>query len=326
MSYQAAHTVTLIPGSGVGPEIAAVARDCVAATGVSIHWDEVDGLDLDAVNASLRRTKVGLKGKLIHPPMVNKTPYTIALRKALGIHTIVRHVQNIPGLPARAQGVDLVVVREASEDIYAGFEHESTTGVFETVKVTTRGACERVAVAAFELARAQGRKKVTTVHKSNILKKSDGMFLAVSQEVAARYPDISHDEVIVDALCMKLVRWPQSFDVLLCGNLFGDIVSDCAAGMAGGLMVAVGVNHGDGLTVFENPHGGTTAQIGADHGNPYPMLRLSSMLLRHLGEPDAAARLEAAVITALQAGLHTVDQNGKACCSEVASAVVRALG
>ncbi len=321
-----AHEVTLIPGSGVGPQVAEVVRACVAATGVAIVWDELDGLDIAAVRTSLDRTHVGLKGKLIQPAPIGKTPYTIAFRKALGIHTIVRHVENIAGLPARATGVDLYVVREASEDIYAGFEHESTRGVFETVKVTTRQACERVATTAFELARAKGRKKVTTVHKSNILKKSDGMFLKVSEDVASRYPEIEHDEVIVDALCMKLVRWPQSYDVLLCGNLFGDIVSDCAAGMAGGLMVAVGENHGDNLVLFENPHGGTIAQIGDDYGNPYPMLRLASGLLRHLGETDAARGLEDAVRASLQGGLLTRDQGGDAQCTEVGAAVERHLG
>jgi isocitrate dehydrogenase (NAD+) len=238
----------------------------------------------------------------------------IHLRKALNTHTIVRRVSNLPGLPARAQGIDLVIVREASEDIYAGFEHQTSEGVFETVKVTTRAACERVSTFAFEYARGNGRKKVTTVHKANILKKADGMFLKVSQEIAAKYPDIQHEEVIVDALCMKLVRWPQSFDVLLCGNLFGDIVSDCAAGMAGGITVAGGVQLGEGVALFESPH--------PDVGNPYPLLRVTGQLLRHLKEDEAAERLEKAIIGALEAGVHTPDMGGSASAQDVERAVL----
>lgn len=319
------HSVTLLPGDGVGPIVCEVAAACIDAMGVAVDWDLVSTRDLDAAVASVRRTGTMLKGRHRQSARPGEPSFTVRFRKALGVWAIIRHAQNLPGLPARAEGVDIVTIREASEDIYAGFEHESTNGVFESVKVTTRAACERISHLAFQYARANGRKRVTTVHKANILKKADGMFLKVSQEVASQYPDIRHDDVIVDALCMNLVRRPQSFDVLLAGNLFGDIVSDCAAGMAGGLPVATGVCIGDGVRVFENPHGATTSQVGEDGADPYPALGLSVDMLRHLGEPAAADRLRAACIQTLQAGLRTVDIGGTAQTSQIRAAVLDAL-
>lgn len=320
-----AYEVTLIPGAGVGPQIADVMRDCVAALGVDVQWDLPADSDLDAILASSKRTGVVMKGKTLSQAVGGKLPMTVQFRKKLGVHAIVRRVEHLEGLPARAPGTDIVVVREASEDIYAGFEHESTEGVFESVKVTTRAACERIATFAFEYAVRNGRKKVTIVHKANILKKADGMFLAVAREVAARYPAIACDDVIVDALCMKLVRRPQDFDVLLCGNLFGDIVSDCAAGMAGGVTVACGIAYAPGVTVFENPHGTSVEVVGPDGANPYPMLGMAVDLLRHLGEHEAGAKLRAACVTALKSGLHTLDMGGKAHTSEVHAAVKAAI-
>jgi isocitrate dehydrogenase (NAD+) len=316
--------VTLIPGSGVGAQVCGVVREAVAALGVPLDFDEQN--DMDVAIASARRTGLVLKGKWIAKVEPGKLPPTVAFRKALGIHTIERRVATLPGLPARAGKIDVVVVREASEDIYAGFEHESAEGVFETVKVTTRAACERIHRHAFALAAAEGRRRVTTVHKSNILKKSDGMFLTVGRQVATEFPGIAHDDVIVDALCMQLVRKPHTFDVLVCGNLFGDIVSDCAAGLAGGVTVAGGKNLGPGVVVFESPHGTTVEQVGDDGANAYPMLGLTVDLLRHLGHDGEAARLKGACIAALQAGLHTQDMGGRARCSEVRDAVLAGLG
>lgn len=320
------YEVTLIPGDGIGPQVADIMRDIVATLGVDVRWDVPAQGDLDAIVASSKRTGVVVKGKIVSPAIGGKMPLTLQFRKRLGVHAIVRHVEHLPGLPARAPGTNIVVVREASEDIYSGFEHESTHGVFESVKVTTRAACERIATFAFEYAMRNGRKRVTTVHKANILKKADGMFLAVSKEVAARYPDIAHDDIIVDALCMRLVRRPSDFDVLLCGNLFGDIVSDCAAGMAGGVTVACGTCYAPGVTVFENPHGTSVEVVGPDGANPYPMLGMAVDLLRHLGEHEASARLRAACISALESGLHTLDMGGKAHTSEVHAAVKAAIG
>ncbi len=315
--------VTLIPGSGVGKQITEVVRAAVAAAGGDVIWDETN--EPEAALVSARRTGLVLKGKWISTIQVGKLPPTVVFRRALGIHTIVRHVQTIPGLPARAQGVDIVIFREASEDIYAGFEHQSAEGVFETVKVTTRAACERIHRTAFEWARAHDRKRVTTVHKANILKKSDGMFLAVGREVAGDFPGLTHDDVIVDALCMQIIRKPQSFDVLVAGNLFGDIVSDCAAGVAGGVTVACGTGYGPGVTVFESPHGTTVERVGPDGANPYPMLGLAVDLLRQSGQDAAAAKLRAACIDAIQAGVHSHDMGGTAGFSAIRDAVLERL-
>jgi isocitrate dehydrogenase (NAD+) len=313
--------VTLIPGDGVGPQVAGVVRDAVARLGAPIAWEEA--ADVESAIASLGRTRLGLKGKWVARAAGVPTP--IRFRKALGIQAIIRHITSLPGLPARSRGVDIAVVREASEDIYAGFEHRSTEGVFESVRVTTRASCERVHRLAFDWARAHGRRRVTTVHKSNILKKSDGMFLAIGQAVAAEYPDLVWDEVIVDALCMKIVRRPEQFDVLVCGNLFGDIVSATVAGMAGGVTVAGGVALGPDVTVFEMPHGTTHALVGDDGANPYPMLGLTVDLLRHVGEGERSLRLRAACIAALEAGLHTQDMGGTSGCSRVRESVLAAL-
>lgn len=312
--------VTLIPGTGVGPHVVDVVRAATQKLGAPITWDEQN--EIEAAIASIQRTRLALKGKWLATPKKGVLPPSIRFRKALGVHTIIRHVRTIPGLPARAANVDIVIVREGSEDIYSGFEHESTDGVFESVKVTTRAACERVHRFAFDLASRLGRKKVTTVHKANIMKKADGMFLRVGQAIASEWPAIEHGDVIVDALCMNLVRRPHQFDVLVCGNLFGDIVSDCAAGMAGGITVATGINYGPDLAVFENPHGGTLDGIGVENANPYPMLKLTSDLLRHVGEVDRSTRLMGAIERALQAGLHTTDMGGRSTLGEVSAAIL----
>jgi isocitrate dehydrogenase (NAD+) len=315
--------VTLIPGSGAGPQVAEVVRAVVARLGADVQWDEQN--ELAAAIDSARTTGRVLKGKWSSPVQAGKLPPSVELRKTLGIHTIVRHVANLPGLPARAQGVDITIFREASEDIYAGFEHQSAPGVYETVKVTTRAACERIHRAAFAHAVAQGRKRVTTVHKANILKKADGMFLAVGREVAREFPGVAHDDVIVDALCMQIVRRPQAFDVLVAGNLFGDIVSDVAAGVAGGVTVAGGVAFGDTVRVYESPHGTSAEEVGPDGVNPFPMLGLTVDLLRESGQTAAAARLRAACIGVLQSGRLPADVGGSAGCAELRDAVIAAL-
>lgn len=322
MTYE----VTLLPGDGVGAQVCEVAAAAVAATGVDVRWERVFVEDIDGCVASLQRTGVMLKGKhrLSLPPTGQS--FTVHLRKRMGVYAIVRRIRNLPGLPARAQGVDVVVFREASEDIYAGFEHESAPGVFESVKVTTYAACERIARMAFDWARANGRRRVTTVHKANILKKSDGMLLRVAREVGAAYPELQQDDVIVDALCMQLVRRPQSFDVLICANLFGDIVSDCAAGMAGGLPVATGVCYAPGALIFENPHGTSSEVVGPDGADPFPALGLSAEILEHFGEEAAAAKLRAAVQGVLADGIRTRDLGGTAGCSDVERAVLARLG
>jgi len=325
MSDTKTHAVTLIPGDWIGPEIAAVTQRVIAALGVSIDWDtqecRADAVP-DSVLASARRTGVVLKGKVGAQREEGHLPATVVLRKELQTWATVRPVRALPGAPARYPETDIVVIRETSEDIYSGMEHEITEGVYEAVKVTTEAACARIARFAFEYARSQGRKRVTIVHKSNIMKKSDGLFLRTAQGVAADFPDIACDEVIVDALCMRLVRNPNQFDVLLCGNLFGDIVSDLASGLAGGISAAASYSVGDAVAIFENPHGKAPELVGKDAANPLPMLQAAKHMLRHLSEDAAADRLLAAIEGAVGSGLVTADQGGSAKCSEIEAAIL----
>lgn len=319
-----AHAVTLIPGDWVGPETTRVVQHIVAAAGVEVDWETFtcpDGVVSVELLDSARRTGRVLMNRVAAPRVPGRLPASVTLRKELGMWAQVREVRSLPGLPARFTDVDVVIVREISEDIYKGFEHETAPGVFESVKVTTADACARIARYAFELARARGRRKVSIVHKANIMKKSDGLFLRTAQAVAADYPDIAHEDVIVDALCMRMVRWPTSFDVLLCGNLFGDIVSDLAAGLAGGITVGGAVNHGDGVEIFENPHGRAPDLVGTGRASPLPGLVQAVNLLRSLGETDAAERIDAALRTALLAGLRPVDAGGDDGCAQVQTAV-----
>ncbi|MHC4830907.1 MAG: isocitrate/isopropylmalate family dehydrogenase, partial [Planctomycetota bacterium] len=234
-------------------------------------------------------------------------------------------VRALPGTRARFPGIDLVVIRETSEDIYSGLEHEVADGVYEAVKVTTRAACERVARFAYDYARAHGRKKVSIVHKANIMKRSDGLFLRTAQEIAEGYPEIETEDVIVDALCMRLVRDPLRFDVLLAGNLFGDIVSDLASGLGGGISASPSISIADGVRSFENPHGKVPELTGTGKASPIPMLVPAILMLEHLGEADAARRTWSALEGVLEDGLRTVDLGGEAGCAEVQRALIARL-
>ncbi|HCH61770.1 MAG: isocitrate dehydrogenase [Deltaproteobacteria bacterium] len=313
------HRVTLLPGAWVGSETSSVMQEVIAATGVLIEWERFDATDhvpkplLDSAKRTGRLVRGRLSGVRTH----GQLPPAVQLRQSLGSWCMMREVRAIPGAPARFPNIDVVVIREASEGIYTGMEHAVAEGVYEAIKVTTATACERIARHAYAWARAHGRKKVSIVHKSNIMKKSDGLFLKTAQRVAQEYPDIQTEEVIVDALCMRLVRWPESFDVLLTGNLFGDIVSDLCSGLAGGLTASTTTTTCEGVTLFENPHGKAPTLVGRDLANPIPMVQTGVKLLRDLGETIAADRIEAAIIAAAQAGCRTTDQGGAARCSEV---------
>jgi len=322
------HRVTLIPGDWIGPETSAVAQSVIDASGVKIDWDVQtiqDGEVSDALIESCRSTGVVLKGKVLSERKPGELPPTVRIRKELDLWATMRPVKALPGSNARFPETDLIVIRETSEDIYSGMEHMVTEGVYEAVKVTTRSACERIARFAYETARAHGRKKVTIVHKSNIMKHSDGMFLRVGQAMGAEYPDIETDEVIVDALCMRLVKDPTWFDVLLTGNLFGDIVSDLCAGLAGGLTASPSMSFGDGIALFENPHGKAPGLTGTGRANPLPMVQAATLMLHHLGEATAASRIEAAINAVSMSDLRTVDQGGKDGCAEVQSALLDAI-
>jgi len=297
----------------------------IQKAGASVHFSNFvcqEGDVDDAVVGAIRETGVALMGFQWGQREAGKLPPIVQLRKALGTHTCLRPIRSLPGIESVWEGVDLWMVRETTEDIYAHLEHESLPGVFESVKVTTQAACERICREAFELARAKGRKKVTTVHKSNIMKLSDGMFLRVSKAVAKDYPDIAHDEVIVDALCMKLVLNPNQFDVLVCGNLFGDIVGDLCAGLVGGPANAPSINLGDDVAVF------TTGQSAVvdDRTDAFPLLLSALYMLEHLGELDARARLGAAAEGAVADGIVPILANGDADWNTYLDAVSARLG
>jgi isocitrate dehydrogenase (NAD+) len=319
------HAVTLIPGDWIGPEVCAVAQRVVAALSVDVDWRTFqvpeDAIP-DALLTSARETGVVLKAKVAAHRQTGRLPATVRLRQQLGTWATVRPVRALPGSPARFPDIDLVVIRETSEDIYSGMEHEITDGVYEAVKVTTRAASERFARFVFDYARSNGREKVTIVHKSNIMKMSDGLFLATAQAVAADYPDIACDEVIVDALCMRLVRAPGQFDVLLCGNLFGDIVSDLASGLAGGIIASASFSVGDGPAIFETPHGNAPDLVDQDRANPLPMLWATHHLLARLGEPTAAQRLAIAIEGAVADGFGTEDMGGSSSTSAVEATIL----
>jgi isocitrate dehydrogenase (NAD+) len=321
-----AHHVTAVRGDS--PAQGDAARALVAAAGVAVDWDFQDfdatGQPTAELLASAARSGAVLLG---HRRSKDGKPAPIVhLRRALDCHVNLRPLHAVRGIPTRFPKTDLLIVRETTEDVYAQLEHESIPGTFESLKVTTRAACERVARIAFETARAKGRKKVTIIHKANIMKKSDGLFLTVGRQVAADYPDVAVEDVIVDALCMKLVRDPSQFDVLLCGNLFGDIVSDLGAGLVGGRANAPSVNLGrDGVAVFTSGHGEEERWLGTPEANPTSMCFAAVLLLRHLGEDAAADRLMAALGDTLEAGERPIPLGGDLTAPAFADAVARRL-
>ncbi|MHB0857423.1 MAG: isocitrate/isopropylmalate dehydrogenase family protein [Anaerolineae bacterium] len=311
MSY----TVTLIPGDGIGPEVSDAMRRVVDATGVKIDWEVLDagqaviaqyGTPLpDHVLESIRRNRVGIKGPITTPVGKGFRSVNVSIRKALDLYANLRPAKSIPGVPARYQDIDLVIVRENTEGLYAGIEHEVIPGeAAEAIRLITRRASERVVRFAFEYARANGRKLVTAGHKGNILKITDGLFLGTAQKVAAQYPDIAFNDRIVDNLCMQLVQRPHEYDVLVLTNLFGDIISDLCSGLVGGLGVTPGANMGDGIAVFEPVHGSAPKYTGQNKVNPTATIRSGAMMLRFLGELDAAERIERSVTEVIAQGRH----------------------
>ncbi len=332
------HKVTLIPGDGIGPEVAAAARRAVDATGVHIDW-EVAELNADLilktgqslpphVIESLERTLVGLKGPVTTPVAGGYTSVNVALRKRLDLFANVRPVRSMPGVVSRFQDVqiDMVIFRENTEDLYSGLEHEVVTDVVTSLKVITRTASIRIAEYAFAFAESAGRKKVAAIHKANIMKLADGLFLRCCREVAARHPGIEYREVIVDNASMQLVMRPEQFDILLLPNLYGDIVSDLAAGLVGGLGMVPGANMGEKHAVFEAVHGSAPDIAGKGIANPTAMMLSASMMLFHLKEVEAARRLQAAVEKVYAGGAHTTpDVGGKAGANEFTDAVISAM-
>ncbi|MBU4532162.1 MAG: isocitrate/isopropylmalate dehydrogenase family protein [Eubacteriales bacterium] len=327
------YRVTLIPGDGVGPEITSAARRVLDATGVDIDWEVVDageamieehGTPLpESVLESVRRNKIALKGPLTTPIGKGFRSVNVTLRQELDLFACVRPARSLPGLATRYENVDFIVVRENTEDLYAGIEHRVGKNAAETIKIITREASERVVRFAFELARREGRKKVTAVHKANIMKLTDGLFLESARTVAESYPDIAFEDWIVDAMAMKLVQVPENFDILVMPNLYGDILSDLAAGLVGGLGVAPGANIGDAMAVFEPVHGSAPKYTGMNKVNPVATLLSGVMMLRHLGESQAADRVMRAVIEVLtEKRMVTYDLGGTAGTSQMADAII----
>ena len=331
-----AHTITLIPGDGIGPEVTRAVRRIIDAAGVRIDW-EVQDAGQAAIDRhgdplpqslidSVRRNKVALKGPITTPVGTGFTSVNVGLRRALDLFANLRPVLNLPGVPSRFGDIDLVLVRENTEDLYSGLEHEVVHGVMVSMKVITRDASTRIARFAFDYARRNGRKRVTGVHKANIMKMGDGLFIACAREVARDYPEIAYDERIVDAACMHLVLRPETFDVLLMPNLYGDIVSDLCAGLVGGLGVVGSANLGTDTALFEAVHGTAPDIAGQDLANPTALMLSALMMLRHIGEAAAADRIYAAVTKVMTnpAG-RTKDLGGTATTTSFADAVCAAL-
>ena len=329
-------TVTLIPGEGVGPEVAEATRKVVEASGAQIRWEEVSaraeierrgsGFVKDEAIASVRRNGFALKGPMATPVAEGPPSINVGLRKALDLYANLRPVKNLPGVKSRFEAVDLVIVRENTEDLYAGLEHEVVPGVVESLKIITERASTRIGRFAFEYARRHGRKKVAAVHKANIMKQSDGLFLNSVRKVAQEFEGIEYREVIVDNACMQLVLNPNQFEVMVMPNLYGDVVSDLCAGLVGGLGLVPSGNIGDQAALFEAVHGTAPDIAGKGIANPTALLLSAVMLLRHMGEQAIADRVHAAVEKVYIEGKWTTkDVGGNATTAEFAKAVVGAM-
>ena len=327
--------ITLIRGDGIGPEVSDAVVEILAAAAVPIAWEEAvvgqaaeqregDPLPASALDA-IRRTRVALKGPVGTPIGKGFQSVNVRLRQAFTLYANLRPVRNLEGVASRFQGVDLVIVRENTESLYSGLEHIVVPGVVESLKIITEVASTRIARFAFEYARANRRRRVTAIHKANIMKLSDGLFLSCFRRVAEDYKDIAADDRIVDAACMRLVMTPESFDVLLLENLYGDIVSDLAAGLVGGLGLVPGANLGNDAAIFEAVHGTAPDIAGQDKANPTALLMSAILMLRHLELPAHADRVEQALFRTLREGVKTPDLGGTTGTRAFANAVVARL-
>ncbi|HEY0159684.1 MAG TPA: isocitrate dehydrogenase (NAD(+)) [Thermoanaerobaculia bacterium] len=308
----AKHKITLLPGDGIGPEVTAAVVQIIECAGVDVEWEKYfvgaeaisrfgDPLPQDVLD-SILRNKVALKGPVTTPVGTGFASINVRLRKTLDLYANLRPVKSMPNVITRYEDIDLIVVRENTESLYAGLEHEVIPGVVESLKIITRTASTRIARFAFEYALAHGRKRVTAVHKANIMKLSDGLFLKCFREVAQDYPNVVADDRIVDNLCMQLVQNPNQFDILLLENLYGDIVSDLTAGLVGGLGVVAGANIGEQGAVFEAVHGSAPDIAGQNKANPLALLQSAVLMLNHIGELDSSKRIQNAITKVLAMG------------------------
>ncbi len=328
--------VTLIPGDGIGPEVSNATLRFLESAGAQIDWVEMsatpvvgrrkDETELNPIVESIRKTRVALKGPIATPVGAGHRSINVALRKALDLYANLRPVTHLPGVKTPFEDVDLVIVRENTEDLYSGLEHEVAPGVVESLKVITEYASRRIAHFAFDYARRMGRKKVTAIHKANIMKLSDGLFLHTIREVAREYPEIELNDYIIDNCCMQLVMRPERFDVLLLENLYGDIVSDLCAGLVGGLGLVPGANLGSECSLFEAVHGSAPDIAGKHLANPTAMMLSAILMLRYLDQTEVSNRAEHAIHSVYREGKHlTRDVGGKATTDEFTAAVVGAL-
>jgi isocitrate dehydrogenase (NAD+) len=330
------HTITLIPGDGIGPEVSVAVKTILEAAGVQIQWEEIAaraeferrGINFmqSGVLESIRKNRVALKGPMMTAVAGGAPSINVGLRQALDLYANLRPVKNLEGVQSRFLGVDVVLVRENTEDLYAGLEHTVVPGVVESLKIITEKASTRVARFAFEYAIKHGRKKIHAIHKANIMKLSDGLFLTSVRKVASEYPAVEYKELIIDNACMQMVLDPQQFDMLLLTNLYGDIMSDLAAGLVGGLGVVPSGNIGESVAVFEAVHGTAPDIAGKGIANPTALLMSAIMMLDHIAEMKAARRVEAALHKVYREGKSlTRDVGGKATAAEFTNAVIASL-
>lgn len=331
-----AYNITLIPGDGIGPEVMMAAKEVIDASGVEINWEVVEagekvieehGTPLPQyVIDSIKKNKIAIKGPVTTPVGKGFKSVNVGLRQALDLYANVRPVKTYPGVPCRYENVDLIIVRENTEDLYAGIEHNIGDVAAESIKIITKKASDRIVEFAFDIAEKQGRKKVTSVHKANIMKLSDGLFLRCSREVAEKHKDIEFNDMIVDAMSMRLVQDPGKYDVLVMPNLYGDILSDMASGLVGGLGVVPGANIGHEMAVFEAVHGSAPDIAGQNIANPTAAILTGVMMLKHLGEFEAAEKIDNAVTEVLKEGkVVTSDLGGTAKTMEFAQEVINKM-
>ena len=333
---QSKPTITLIEGDGIGPEVCAAALRMLDVAGAQMEWERhVAGLDAveqhgeplpRIVIDSIEKNRIALKGPVTTPVGKGFRSVNVQLRQALGLYANLRPVRSLPKVETPFKGVDILVVRENTEGMYSGIEHEVVPGVVESLKIITEKASTRIARFAFETARAQGRKRVTVVHKANIMKLADGLFLDCCRKVAEEYPDIEQDDRIIDNMAMQMVVYPQRYDVLVLPNLYGDIISDLAAGLVGGLGIAPGANLGEGVAVFEAVHGSAPDIAGQGLANPLAVTRSAVMMLRHIGQGDVAERIRGGLYDAIvNKDIRTRDLGGEAGTTEFTDAVVASI-
>jgi len=330
------HKVTLIPGDGIGPEVTSATQRLLKAAGAEIEWEIVEagagalkshGTTLpDQVLDSIKDTKVALKGPITTPVGEGFTSVNVTLRKQLNLFANVRPISSKYGISSKYLDVDMVIVRENTEDVYAGLEQDIAPGVAQTLKIITTVASDRIAKFAFEYARKEGRKMVHSVHKANIMKKSDGLFLKSCREIAKGYPEITYKEIIVDNCAMQMVMRPEQFDVLVLTNLYGDIISDLGAGLVGGLGLVPGANYGENLAVFEAVHGSAPDIAGKNIANPLAVMLSAEQMMRHLGEDHVANHMKHAIIVLLTEKQYlTPDMGGSATTTELTDALIREI-